>query len=134
MTGQRSPLALRVLVVDDVADARASLRMLLTLWGHGSREAADGAAALRVAADFGPDVALIDLGLPAMSGLELAVRLRELPGLGRCRLVAVSEHGLEEDLERCRSAGFEQHFLKPPDVAALEAYLGAAAGAPPAWR
>lgn len=131
MAEQRSSPPLRVLVVDDVPDARASLSMLLTLWGHEPREAADGPAALRVAADFRPDVALVDLGLPGMSGLKLAPRLRELPGLERCRLAAVSGAGLPEDLVRCRAAGFERHFLKPLNLAALQTYLGDAAVARP---
>src|SRR6476646_7109490 len=101
---------LRVLVVEDCADTRFSLRLLLRLWGHEVAEAADGPAALGLAASFAPDVVLLDIGLP---GYEVARRLRALPGLEDALLVGVSGFGQEDDVWRCLQAGCDTHLLKP---------------------
>ena len=74
--------------------------------GYETRVAHDAPAALRVAADFAPDVAFLDIGLPVMDGYELAARLRELPGLAGIRLIAVTGYGQESDRQKTRAAGF----------------------------
>jgi two-component system, OmpR family, response regulator len=124
---------LRVLVVDDCPDLRASLRILLGLWGHDVREAPDGHAALRLAAAFRPDAVLLNVGLPGLDGYEVARRLRRLPGLGGVLLVAVTGYGSPKDVAACRAAGFDHHLLKPFDPVALERLLAPSGnGAAPA--
>ena len=115
---------LRVLVVDDCPDMRATLRILLRLWGHEVREAGDGPAALGLATTFKPDTVLLNIGLPALDGYEVARRLRQLPGLGHVLLIAVTGYGSAQDLAACRAAGFDHHLLKPFDPTDLERLLG----------
>ncbi len=113
----------RVLVVDDNVDGAESLALMLGLQGHVVRTAHDGAAALELAAAWCPEVVLLDIGLPGMSGYEVARRLRAqrpAPGL---MLVAVTGWGTEEDQRRSAEAGFDHHLTKPVEVAALEAVL-----------
>jgi len=113
----------RVLVVDDNADAADSLAMLLRMQGHEVRTAYEGTTALELARAFGPDVVLSDIGLPGMTGYELAPRLRDLPGLKGALLVALTGYGQEEDRRRVREAGFDAHLVKPADLDALHALL-----------
>jgi CheY-like chemotaxis protein/anti-sigma regulatory factor (Ser/Thr protein kinase) len=110
----------RVLVVDDNADGALLLCDALTALGHCTRSAHDGPAALRAATDFRPDVALLDIGLPAMDGYELAQRIRRDPALRGTRLIAVTGYGQESDRERARRAGFDAHVVKPVDIGRLE--------------
>jgi CheY-like chemotaxis protein len=107
----------RVLVVDDNADAAELLAMALTGAGHDVRVAHDGPSALEVALEFAFDVALLDLGLPAMDGIELGERLRASGQGGR--LVAVTGYGQEADRVRSKEAGFCAHLVKPVDLAAI---------------
>ena len=111
---------MRVLVVDDNVDAAEMLAEWLGTIGHGVRVAGDGPTALEVAANFRPDVALLDIGLPVMDGYEVARRLRELPGCKRTRLIALTGYGQESDYDRSRRAGFEDHLVKPVDLDAIE--------------
>ena len=103
----------RVLVVDDNADAREALRLLLEDEGHDVRIAGDGPSALESAARFPPEVVLLDIGLPGMDGYEVARALRSVPGSEHALIVAVSGYGQAEDRERSRIAGFDLHLLKP---------------------
>jgi signal transduction histidine kinase len=112
--------SLRVLVVDDNEDAAEMLVSLLSDKGYDARAAHDAPAALRVAAEFLPDVALLDLGLPVMDGYELAAHLRGLPGLAALRLLALTGYGQESDRRRTREAGFHGHLVKPVDIDAIE--------------
>jgi CheY-like chemotaxis protein len=88
--------------------------------GFETQVAHDAPAALRLAQTFIPDVAFIDIGLPVMDGYELAERLRQIPGLERMRLVALTGYGQESDRVRSRAAGFQEHLVKPVDFAAVE--------------
>lgn len=115
----------RVLVVDDNEDGAEMLAEVLASRGHITRVAHDAPSALRVAAEFSPDVALLDLGLPVMDGFELAARLRALPGLADIRLVAITGYGQRSDFRRSREAGFHDHLVKPVDLDAIEATLTA---------
>ncbi len=116
--------ARRVLIVDDNVDGARTLAVLLKLHGHEVRTVHEGAAALDAAADFGPDVVLLDIGLPGgLSGYDLAPRLRELPGLGGLLLVALTGYGQEEDKRRAAEAGFDAHLTKPADLPELQALL-----------
>ena len=107
-----------MLVVDDNRDASETMSMLLGLWGHEVRSAADGPAALEAAASQPPDVVLLDISLPGMSGYEVAKRVRANPALQGAVLVAMTGHGQAEDKKETRAAGFAHHLVKPvePDV------------------
>ena len=113
----------RVLVVDDCADTTATFLMLARRWGHEPHAANDGQSAVALAVRIRPDVALVDVAMPGMDGLEVARRLRSLPGLEKALLVAITGFGREEDRRRCREAGFDLHLLKPVDPAELERLL-----------
>jgi signal transduction histidine kinase/DNA-binding response OmpR family regulator len=124
-----------ILVVDDNEDAAEVLATGLELLGHRTRVAHDGPAALRVTADFKPDLALLDIGLPVMDGYELARRLRQDPSLAHIRLVAVTGYGQDSDRRRSKEAGFDAHLVKPiqlPELALLIKNLGDAA--PPSGK
>jgi signal transduction histidine kinase len=111
--------AKRILVVDDNADAAESLAMLLSLQGHETRVALSGKEALEGVETFAPDVALLDLGLPEMDGYELAARLRAMGKLPDILLVALTGYGRSEDRQKTQAAGFDDHLVKPVDLAAL---------------
>jgi PAS domain S-box-containing protein len=117
------PSGISVLVVDDNEDAADLLAQALGDWGEIVRVAHDGPAALRVLETFTPDVALLDIGLPAMDGYELARRLRALPALANVRLVAVTGYGQARDREAAEQAGFHEHVVKPVDLSKLEGLL-----------
>jgi signal transduction histidine kinase len=112
----------KLLVVDDNVDAAQSLAMLLTLEGHQVEVAHDGPAALAAAESFKPDVVLLDIGLPGMSGLEVGQRLREQRGRDGLLLIAMTGFGQEDDRRRSLEAGFDCHLVKPvntPDLLRL---------------
>ncbi|MDM4772702.1 PAS domain S-box protein [Solimonas sp. SE-A11] len=114
---------LRVLVVDDNADAANSLAALLELQGHATAVAHDGAEGLLLAQSFRPDVAILDIGMPRMDGVEAARRLRSLPGGDRVLLLALTGLGQATDRERTREAGFDHHLVKPLNLALLAGLL-----------
>jgi PAS domain S-box-containing protein len=107
-----------VLVVDDNADSAETMATLLQIWGHDVRIAGDGPAALALATDQRPDVVLLDIGLPGMTGYEVAERLRQLPDMADAVLVAMTGYGQEDDRQKSREAGFTLHLVKPiqPDT------------------
>ncbi len=111
--------ARRVLVVDDNTDAADSLASLLELTGHETRVAYDGLEALQAAAAFKPDVALLDIGLPKLSGYEVARRIREQRWSKGMVLVALTGWGQDHDRQKSKEAGFDEHLIKPVDPAAL---------------
>jgi two-component system, chemotaxis family, CheB/CheR fusion protein len=113
----------RVLIVDDNEDAANSLAMILKLGGHETASVYTAVDALQRAADFRPDVVLLDIGLPGMDGYEVAQKMRELPGLRDIRLVAVTGYGRSDDRLRARDAGFDDHLTKPVEFAILERTL-----------
>jgi CheY-like chemotaxis protein len=104
----------RVLVVDGCPDNRDSLALLLRLWGHECRTAADATDALAAARAFRPDVVLLDLVLPGPDGCAVARRLAASGG-SRPLLVAVTGLGRPEDRRRAREAGCAALLLKPAD-------------------
>jgi CheY-like chemotaxis protein len=107
------PSARRILVVDDNVDAADSLAVLLRLVGNDVRTAHDGPAALEAARAYRPDVVLLDLGLPRMSGYEVCRRLREGHFANGPLVVALTGYGQDEDRRRTREAGFDRHLVKP---------------------
>jgi len=128
-TPARAP-GCRVVVSDDNDDARTSLALLLSFEGHQTHEAPNGARAVDVANHVRPDVALIDIGLPDMSGYDVAKRIRTKLN-ERIVLVAVTGYGQPEDQRRAFDAGFDAHLVKPITVDQLnETFATAIRGAP----
>jgi CheY-like chemotaxis protein len=119
----------RVLVVDDSVDSAAMLADSLESMGHEVRLAHDGPAALDAAAAFHPDVAVLDIGLPEMSGYELAAHLRELPGGRAMRFVAATGYGRDRDRVTSMAAGFVDHLVKPVNLDRLREIVAQAATA-----
>jgi DNA-binding response OmpR family regulator len=113
---------LRILIVDDHADAARALRAVLASEGHDARVALDGRGALAAAVAFRPDVVLLDLGLPDLDGAEVADALRRLPGLSGCRLAAVTGRGPEA---LPAPSPFDAYYSKPVPLEALLADLAA---------
>jgi signal transduction histidine kinase len=109
----------RVLVVDDNVDAATMLADALTMQGHVTCVASDGVAALRLAAEFRPEVILLDIGLPVMDGYEVARRFTADQRFAGMTLVAVTGYGQEQDRRRSAAAGFRAHFVKPIDLERL---------------
>jgi signal transduction histidine kinase/DNA-binding response OmpR family regulator len=118
-----APVARRLLVVDDNADALESLAVLLKLKGHTVKTAPDGPTALETARHFQPDIILLDIGLPGMDGYEVARRFRALDATRDTLLVAVTGYGQQGDRLRARAAGFDHYFVKPIDLVALQRLL-----------
>ena len=117
----------KVLLVDDNADAAETLAQLLELTGYEVMQAYDGATALARAAQFLPEIVLLDIGLPDMDGYEVARALRLMDGLASITLVALTGWGSEQDRLRSSEAGFDLHLTKPVDFMALKAALAQAA-------
>jgi PAS domain S-box-containing protein len=113
----------RVLIVEDSADARESLRLLLELAGHVVETSEDGPSGLAKLQTFRPEIALIDLGLPGVDGYALARMARARPETRGIRLVALTGYGQAEDQRRALAAGFDLHVTKPVDPAALRDLL-----------
>ncbi|HEU4459125.1 MAG TPA: PAS domain S-box protein [Methylibium sp.] len=124
--------ALRVLIADDNIDAADSLNTIVRLRGHDTRVAHDGLDALQRAETFRPQLALLDIGMPGLDGHDLARRLRTEPWGRAMRLVAVSGWGQERDQAASIAAGFDEHWVKPVDPAALDALLEGIEQAPAA--
>ena len=102
-----------MLVVDDNDDAASSLATLLKLMGHDVRVAIHGAHGLDIAAEFRPDIVLLDLGMPGVDGFEVCRRLRDMPWGREMRIVAVTGWGQDEDRRKSAAAGFDLHLVKP---------------------
>jgi CheY-like chemotaxis protein len=121
----------RVLVVDDDHDVAESMVALLVELGHDARAAHDGPSAILAAAEQRPEVALLDLALPGMTGFDLAPLLRRIEGLAGLSLVALSGFGNEAAREKTQLSGFDGHLLKPIDRETLEGVLRRAMPARP---
>ncbi len=104
----------RVLVVDDNEDAADSLAMLLSVRGDEVRIAYDGEQAVAAQLDFRPEVVLLDIGLPKLSGYDVARAIRSARG-DDVLIIAITGWGQEDDRQRARDAGFDHHFTKPVD-------------------
>jgi PAS domain S-box-containing protein len=113
---------MRILVVDDNRDTATSGALLLKMLGHEVEVAFDGPSALEMARTFQPEAMLLDIGLPGMTGYEVAKKLRD-EGFQKTRIVAVSGYGQPEDRQRSQEAGCDDHLVKPVDQAALLSIL-----------
>ncbi|HEX6692443.1 MAG TPA: hybrid sensor histidine kinase/response regulator [Burkholderiales bacterium] len=103
----------RILLIEDDEDARRNLHAALALEGHDVREAADGATAIRSAAQFKPEVAIIDVGLPGLNGFQVAESLRANPERPQMVLIALTGYSQTDSLRRARAAGFDEFVTKP---------------------
>jgi len=117
----------RVLIVDDDVDAANTLSLLLSMQGHHTKVAYSAEEALACTEEFTPDVGLLDIGLPRISGYQLAREMRANSRLAGIRLIAVTGYGRAADRQRSASAGFDDHLVKPVDLATLERSLAARA-------
>jgi CheY-like chemotaxis protein len=113
----------RILVVDDNLDAATALAALVRALGHEVFVAHDGRSALADLSRIRPDIALLDIAMPDMTGYELARQVRARLGAG-VRIVALTGFGLAEDRARAIEAGFDHHIVKPADTAFLRSLLG----------
>jgi CheY-like chemotaxis protein len=117
-TGRR-----RVLIVEDNADGRVSLKDLLTCWGYQVEVAEDGLNGVQKALTWRPDVALVDIGLPKLDGNELARRVRA-QFHDSIRLIALTAYGQPEDRRQAYASGFDAFLCKPADPDELAQLLG----------
>ena len=122
------PMRRRVLVVDDNVDAANALILLLQSLGHETCVAYDGLASLRMAAEFHPDIVLLDIGMPGLNGFEVARRLSALKKERDFRIIAMTGWGQPSDREQSREAGFDLHLVKPVDVEELARVVSAPNG------
>jgi two-component system CheB/CheR fusion protein len=113
----------RIVVVDDQEDSREMLRMLLESRDHLVFDAGDGPSALALIERERPHVAFIDIGLPAMNGYEIAQQIRQHAHLDDVCLVALTGYGAPSDISAARAAGFDEHVIKPADLARIESIL-----------
>jgi CheY-like chemotaxis protein len=116
-------LSCRVLVADDNQDAASSLALWLQLHGHEVREVHDGAQALAAIEAFRPRVSILDIGMPSVSGIDVARQVRRQPWGQGMVLIALTGWGQLEDRRRSEEAGFDHHLVKPVDPAALQGLL-----------
>ncbi|HEY2927770.1 response regulator [Piscinibacter sp.] len=105
----------RILIVDDNEDAAESIARYLELEGHEVKTVGDGAQALACVLAFAPQIVVLDIGLPGLSGYDVARRLRDTPATASTLLVALTGYGQKEDRQRAAEAGFDHHFVKPID-------------------
>lgn len=116
----------RILVVDDNEDAANGMKLLLGFSGHEAHVAHDGPSALEAFKALRPDVVLLDIGLPGMSGLEVCRQMRALAHAPSPLIVALTGWGTDADRQKSRDAGFDHHLVKPVEFAALTELLAAA--------
>ncbi|MGH6646914.1 PAS domain S-box protein [Aquabacterium sp.] len=112
-----------VLVVDDNVDSAESLATMLALMGCQTQMAHDGMEAVKVAQSFLPDVVMLDIGLPLLTGHEVARHIRAQPWGQTMLLVALTGWGQEEDRRKSQDAGFNHHMVKPVDLETLDKLL-----------
>jgi CheY-like chemotaxis protein len=113
----------KVLIADDNKDAADSLMMLLSVSGYEVRVAYSGPQALEIAGTYHPDALVLDIGMPEMTGYEVAIAIRKEPWGAGALLIALTGWGQQEDKNRAQSAGFDKHFTKPANAQAIEAAI-----------
>jgi CheY-like chemotaxis protein len=120
----------RALVIDDNFDVAETTTWMLEGLASEVRMVHSGAAALETAPEFRPDVILCDIGMPRMDGYETCRRLRQVPGMEKTLIAAVSGYGSEDDRRKSKEAGFDRHLVKPIGRATLEELVKSAARGP----
>ena len=111
-----SQIPRRILIVDDNEDSARTMAILQRRRGHDTRTAFTGPDALAAAAEFLPEVILLDIGLPGMDGYEVARRVRAMPALSNTVLFAMTGYGSEQDRAAAKTAGFDEYLIKPVDL------------------
>jgi two-component system, sensor histidine kinase len=121
----------RVMIVDDSVDGAESMSVLLEMLGHEVRVVYEGKAALPTAQEFKPEVVILDIGLPDMSGYQVARALRAHPVSAGALLIALTGYGQQSDRQRTHEAGFDHHLVKPASLEDVERAIavGSVAGA-----
>jgi len=127
--GDAATEGLRILVADDVPDSLTSLAVALQLLGHNVRTADDGPSAVETAMAFHPDIAVLDIGMPGLTGYDVASRIRDTDWGRSSLLIALTGWGQREDVLRAHRSGFDHHMTKPADFAALRRMIDAFAAA-----
>ena len=120
---QQAETSCRVMVVDDNIDAAQTVAILLVMSGHQVMVAHGGEGVLEAALAWLPEMLLLDIGLPGISGLDVARRIRQQPLLDKTRLVALTGYGLATDRQRSHAAGFDHHLVKPTGFDEIEKIL-----------
>ena len=118
-TPARAVTPLRILVVEDHRDGAETIVELLSRLGHSVRTVHDGGAALQSADEFRPELVLLDIGLPTLSGYEVCRRLRGEVWGSALKIVAMTGWGDAEAQRKARAAGFDRHLVKPVDQESL---------------
>jgi PAS domain S-box-containing protein len=114
--GEGAPMTRRrILIVDDNVDAAQSMAFMISLWGHDVQVAHNGSGAIQAAMQHRPDVVLLDIAMPGMTGHEVARKLRQQPEFSQTLLVAMTGYGKEEDKRRSYEAGCDYHLVKPAE-------------------
>jgi CheY-like chemotaxis protein len=113
----------KVLIADDLPDAARSLAMLFEMYGADVRITFDGAQTVQVAADFLPEIVLMDLSMPGMTGYDAARAIRQTRWGSAMILVALTGWGRSTDVEAARAAGFDDYLIKPVDPERLLAVI-----------
>lgn len=126
MTFSSSPLARRVLIIDDNTDAAELLVSILVVLGHDARMANDGASGIEMARNFRPEVIFLDLGMPKMNGYDAAIELRKLSDLQKTLIVALTGWNDSNTKQRALASGFDIHMTKPAPIQDIEEILQAA--------
>jgi CheY-like chemotaxis protein len=118
------PMNHRILVADDNRDSAESMSVVLQMMGNEVLIVHDGVGAVEAAAQFRPDLILLDIGMPRMNGYEAARRIRDEPWGKQIVLVAVTGWSKAEEKQRADQAGFDHHFTKPVNIVELETLFG----------
>jgi two-component system, sensor histidine kinase len=121
--GEQTVASFRVLIVEDMPDAAQSLAAVARLWGYAVEIAYDGLAALDAVKSFGPHAVLADIGLPGMTGFDVAKSIKADPATGGVLLVATTAYADSAAQTISKAAGFAHHFTKPLDLDAVHAVL-----------
>lgn len=123
MEKSKSSVAPRILLVEDHPEVAAAQALLLRALGYQVQTATDGATAIEMAKSLGPDIAVVDIGLPGLDGYEVAESLRNNPDTAGIRLIALTAYGSAEDRKRSQRCGFEAHLVKPASLDQLRLAL-----------
>jgi len=106
----------RILYIEDNPDNRLLIRRVLQVEGYEVLEAIDGQTGMQLAAEVQPDLILMDINLPEIDGYEVTARLKQLPGLSRIPIIAVTANVMKGDREKTLAAGCDGYIQKPIDI------------------